>query len=119
VKATRYIVLTLGLALGAATALAEDTVGVVKRAKGDVMIERAGQTIKAEKGTPLQHGDHLTTGKGAYAYVDMHAAAPLAIGPDTTVAVDRFAGSNTHLTRRSAPRLLQSLASYLALNRQR
>ena len=111
--------MTLGLALAASMAVAQDTIGQVKRAKGDVVVERAGQTLKAEKGTPLQRGDRVITGKSAYAYVEMRGAAPLAIGPETTVSVDRFRGDDKRIAHRSAPRLLQSLASYLALNRQR
>jgi hypothetical protein len=109
----------LMLALAAAAVAAQDVVGVVKRSKGDVAIERGGLRIAATKGTELHRGDRLVTSKDAYAYVDMHGAAPLAIGPETMVSVDRFSGDDKHVARRSAPRLLQSLASYLALNRQR
>ena len=119
VTRTLYMLMFLGIAFAAGNALAQDTIGVVKRASGEVLIERAGATMKAGKGTPLQHGDRLTTGKDAYAYVDMHGAAPLAIGPETTVSLDRFSGDDKRVVHRSGPRLLQSLASFLALNRQR
>jgi hypothetical protein len=119
VKSTLYIGLALGLALATANVAAEDTIGLVKRSNGEVIVERGGVTIKAEKGTRLQHGDRLTTGKGAYAYVEMRGATPLAIGPETTVAVDRYVTDDKRVAHRSAPRLLQSLASYFTLNRQR
>jgi hypothetical protein len=51
--------------------------------------------------------------------VEMRGAAPVAIGPETDVALDRFAADEKRVVSRSAPRLLQSLASYFALNRQR
>jgi hypothetical protein len=98
---------------------APENVGLVKRANGDVFVQRAGERMKADRGTPLFHGDRLVTGKNAYAYVEIRGAAPLAIGPDTEVAVDRFSGDEKQGARRSSPGLLESLASYLALNRQR
>jgi len=107
------------LALATTSVAAQDVIGVVKRAKGDVAIERAGARVPAAKGTELRRGDHLITSKDGYAYVDMRGAAPLAVGPEAYVTLDRFAGDENRTANRSAPRLLQSLASYFALNRQR
>ena len=89
---------TLGLALAALLAVAttcaaaQDVIGLVKRSKGDVTIERHGVRVPAVKGTEIYRGDHLITSRDAYAYVEMRGAAPLAVGPETDVALDRFAG---------------------------
>ena len=107
------------LVLTATSVAAQDVIGVVKRTKGDVAIERQTVRVRAGKGTELYRGDHLITSKDGYAYVEMRGAAPLAIGPETDVTLDRFASDERRVMSRSAPRLLQSLASYLALNRQR
>jgi hypothetical protein len=119
VKATLGVIMALMLACATAALAAQDSIGAVKRAKGDVVVERTGERIKAEKGTPLYHGDRLITGKGAYAYVEIPGTAPLAVGPETEVPLDRFATGGNLMSRLSAPRLVQGLASYLALNRQR
>ena len=107
------------LACANAALAAQESLGAVKRAKGDVVVQRAGERIKAEKGTTLYHGDRLITGKGAYAYVEIPGAAPLAVGPETDVSLDRFSGDGKQIARHSAPLLVQGLASYLAVNRQR
>jgi hypothetical protein len=107
------------LVLTAMSVAAEDAIGLVKRTKGDVMLERQGVRARAAKGTEVYRGDHLITSKDGYAYVEMRGAAPVAIGPETDVALDRFAADEKRAVSRSAPRLLQSLASYFALNRQR
>ena len=107
------------LMLAATAVAAQDVIGLVKRTKGDVTIDRQGVRVRAGKGTELYRGDHLITSKDGYAYVEMRGASPLAIGPETDVLLDRFASDEKRTVSRSAPRLLQSLASYLALNRQR
>jgi hypothetical protein len=107
------------LAVLAASAYAQQAIGVVKRSKGEVRVQRAGAQLTVAKGTALQRGDRLLTGRDGYAYIDIHGAAPIAVGPETNVALDRFAPDDKRVSQRTAPRLLQSLASYLALNRHR
>jgi hypothetical protein len=116
---TLKVALAALLVLTATCVAAQDVIGVVKRSKGDVAIERAGVRMQAAKGVELYRGDHLITSKDGYAYVEMRGATPVAVGPETDVALDRFAGNPNRVANRSAPRLLQSLASYFALNRQR
>jgi hypothetical protein len=107
------------LALLAASAHAQQSIGVVKRSKGEVLVQRAGAQLPVAKGTELQRGDRLLTGRDGYAYIDIHGAAPIAIGPETSVGLDRFVPDEKRVTSRSAPRLLQGLASFLALSRHR
>jgi hypothetical protein len=107
------------LSLLAAAAHAEQSIGVVKRSKGEVLIERAGAQLPVAKGTALQRGDRLLTGRDGYAYIDIHGAAPISIGPETNVGLDRFLPDEKRVTSRSAPRLLQGLASFFTLNRHR
>jgi hypothetical protein len=117
------MIVALVLACASTAVAAQDTIGFVKRANGEVFVQRGGERIKAEKGTPLYRGDRVLTGRSAYAYLEVQGAAPLAIGPETDVSVDRFSGDNKQdnkqVSRHSAPRLVQGLASYFALNRQR
>jgi hypothetical protein len=119
VKATLCLLIAFVLACAADPLAAQDAIGSLKRVKGDVVVQRADQRIKAENGTTLYHGDRLITGKNAYAYVEIAGTAPLAVGSETEVSLDRFASGGKPVARLSAPRLVQGLASFLALNRQR
>ena len=103
----------------AGTARAEDPIGVVKRAKGEVRIERAGVHIPAARGTLIQPGDRVITGPNGSASIALRRAAPVSVGPSVDMALDRFAAEERPLVKREAPAILQGLASYLAVNRQR
>ena len=109
----------LALAIVATSTLAQEAIGILKRSRGDVAVERAGVRVSAMKGMELRRGDRLVTAKGGYAYVELRGTAPLAVGPETQILLDRYAVDEKRLADRSAPRLLQSLASYFALNRHR
>lgn len=118
-KATVFMIMALVFACATAPVAAEDAIGSVQRAEGDVLVQRGGERIKAEKGTILYQGDRLITGKSAYAYVEISGAAPLTVGPETDVSLDRFASGGKNMARLSTPGLMEGLASYLAVNRQR
>jgi hypothetical protein len=117
-KPTLIVTLATALAFFASSALA-DPVGVVKRANGHVTIERSGAQVRALPGTELQRGDRVITGEDGYASVTMRRTAPLTIGPGNDVAVDRYAADAAPVVKRPAPAILQGLASFLAVNRQR
>jgi hypothetical protein len=108
-----------GLGLLAASAYAQQSIGLVKRSKGEVLVERAGAQLRVAKGSELHRGDRLLTGRDGYAYIDIHGAAPIAVGPEMNVALDRFVRDERRVTTRSTPRLLQGLASFFTLNRHR
>ena len=113
------IAFTAALALTATCALAQEPIGVVKRSQGHVVIERAGVPIAPKHGTEVHRGDRLVTGADGYASINMRRAAAISVGPHTEVALDRFAAEDKPVATRTAPRILQSLASFLAVNRQR
>lgn len=107
------------LALTATCALAQEPIGVVKRSQGHVVIERAGVPIAPQHGTEVHRGDRLVTGADGSATISMRRAASISVGPHTAVALDRFAAEDKPIAERPAPRILQSLASFFAVNRQR
>jgi hypothetical protein len=96
-----------GLAVGLALALlaplaagADDDVGRVKVARGGVSIRRAGASLPAAVGMTLQEGDVIVTGGDGSAGVTFHDDSLLSVGPDTVLAIDRFAfDSTTHAGR--------------------
>jgi hypothetical protein len=87
-------------ALAIAGAAAADDAGRVKVLKGAVTIERAGQSLPATVGMRLQEGDVIKTGRDGSAGVTFNDDSLLSIGPDSALAIDRFAfDSTTHAGR--------------------
>jgi len=81
---------------GAIPAAAQaDDVGMIKVARGDVQIERAGQKIPGAVGTRVRQGDVLVTGAGASAGVSFLDNSMLSTGPNSRLAIDRFAFDKT------------------------
>jgi hypothetical protein len=79
---------------------AADEVGRVKVVKGTVGIDRAGSRLPATVGMALQEGDVVVTGRDGSAGVTFHDDSLLSVGPDTALAIDRFAfDSTTHVGR--------------------
>ena len=118
--AKRNVALASILAVvGTAAAWAEEPIGVIKRARGDVRIERAGEHIAAASGTVIQRGDRVITGPAASASVTMRRTAPISLGPGNDVVLDRFAADEPPVVKAPAPPILQGLASFFAVNRKR
>ena len=93
-------VLVAVAALAIAVAAAADDAGRVKVLKGAVTIERAGQSLPATVGMRLQEGDVIKTGRDGAAGVTFNDDSLLSIGPDSALAIDRFAfDSTTHAGR--------------------
>ena len=72
-----------------------DDVAIVKVARGDVQLERAGQKAPATVGTRVRQGDVLVTGAGGSAGIAFVDNSLLSIGPNTRLVIDRFAFDRT------------------------
>ena len=118
-NAKRTLVCASLLALLPASAFAEEVIGVIKRAKGPVMVERAGVKAEVANGAEILRGDRVITGSDGYVSINMRRAAPVTIGPENDLTLDRFAADERPLVKRPAPPILQGLASFFAVNRQR
>jgi hypothetical protein len=81
--------------LVAAGVAAADEVGRVKVTRGSASIERAGRSMPATVGMPLQVGDVVVTGRDGSAGVTFSDDSLLSVGPDSVVAIDRFAFDTT------------------------
>ena len=93
------MVAAVALLVTAAVAAADD-VGRVKVVKGGVSIERAGRSLPATVGMKIQEGDVIVTGRDGAAGVTFNDDSLLSVGPDSVLAVDRFAfDTTTHAGR--------------------
>jgi hypothetical protein len=107
------IALAAVLALGAATATADDAIGVVKRAKGPVVIERGTQQLTAAPGVEVQRGDRVVTGPNGYASINLRGTAPVSVGPEADVGLDRFVADERPMVQRFMQPIIQGVASLM------
>ncbi len=84
----------LSVFVGAAWA---NDVGQVKVTKGVVHVERDGARIPAVVGMPIRQADRLVTGADGTVGVTFADNSLLSVGPNSTLAVDRFSfNASTH-----------------------
>jgi len=96
VLATRWLA-TLTLALFASVALAAGEAGQVKTVKGSAHVERDGKQIPATAGMTILESDTLVTGDDGSMGVTMTDNCLLSVGPNSTLAIDKYAfNSTTH-----------------------
>ena len=96
VLATRWLA-TLTLALFATMALAAGEAGQVKTVKGSAHVERDGKQIPATAGMTILESDTLVTGDDGSLGVTMTDNCLLSVGPNSTLAIDKYAfNSTTH-----------------------
>jgi hypothetical protein len=87
----RPVMLVLALLLLVpGSALAQD-VGRLKVVRGAVHVERAGGRLPAAVGMPLRQGDVIVTGRDGAAGITLNDDSLLSTGPDSALALDRFA----------------------------
>jgi hypothetical protein len=65
-------------------------IGQIKRAKGEVLLERKGQTMPALVGMRLETADVLKTGADGSVGITMADNSLLSAGPNSILSLDRF-----------------------------
>jgi hypothetical protein len=89
-------IIAVGL-LGFATASFASDVGQIKVMAGTVHIERDGKRLPAQVGMAVRQSDSLITGFDGTAGVTFTDNSLLSVGPNSTLAIDRYAfDSTTH-----------------------
>ena len=84
-----------------------------------VRIERAGQRLAASVGMKLLEGDVIVTGRDGSAGVTFNDDSLLSVGPDSALAIDRFAfDSTTHVGRFDTSLRKGTLAGGVGQDRQ-
>ena len=78
------------IALGAAVSAHAADIGQVKVSRGDVTIERSGQSLPGTVGTRLQTADTIKTGNDGSVGITMSDDSLLSAGPNTVLSLDRY-----------------------------
>jgi hypothetical protein len=107
-----YALLLAALCIGQAFAAA--FVGQVVKARGDVRIEREGQSLAAATGTALQLGDLIKTGAGARLRLRFTDGSILALGENTQISIDIYAVDATNKSRTVVLTLLEGIVNTAA-----
>lgn len=90
----RTLIIAVAL-LGARAANADESVGMVKTFKAPAYVVRSGQELPAQVGMPVYAADRLKTGKEGALGVTLKDDTLLSSGPNSTLAVERFAFNST------------------------
>ena len=81
------VVLVLGLLAGTC-GIAADYGGVVKTARGDVLVERGGERLALRAGDLVAEGDRVLTGVDGYVGITLADETLLTLGPGALLVVD-------------------------------
>jgi hypothetical protein len=85
------------MAVGFVTAASAADVGQIKTASGSVQLERGGQRLPVQVGTPVQQGDKVLTGADGAAGITFTDNSLLSVGPNSVLGIDRYVfDSTTH-----------------------
>ena len=94
------LLLALAFSLIAASDAGASDIARIKVVRGTVHVERARQVVAAAVGTALREGDVVVTGRDGAVGIAFADDSLLSAGPDSVLAIDRFAfDSTTHAGR--------------------
>jgi hypothetical protein len=83
-------ILAVGLMGMWGVAMAADEIGQVKVAKGQVTVDRAGQSLPGQVGMRLEAADVLKTGTDGSVGITMRDNSLLSAGPNSILSLARF-----------------------------
>ena len=85
----------LAAALVVVSGAAAAEIGRIKVVKGQVSVQRGAETLVARPGMTLEAGDEVRTAGDASVGITMSDNSLLSAGPNSTLALDRFAFDTT------------------------
>ena len=91
----RRVAFSFVLALAATGVAHAVDVGQIKVSKGDVAIERSGQSLPGAVGLRLQTADVIKTGSDGSVGITMSDNSLLSAGPNSVLSLDRYAFDTT------------------------
>ncbi|MBT0662889.1 FecR domain-containing protein [Geobacter pelophilus] len=89
-------------------------VGIVKSLHGDVVVLRDNSSVKADGNMKLRQGDHIKTGVNGKAGLIFEDDTVIAIGPNSSIVIDRFLFQPNEKKLSFIARIIQGTASYLS-----
>lgn len=95
IRTHRAVVWTLLALLFNLPAQAQEPAGMIKNSRGQVSLERAGQSLAASVGTPVLVADRLRTGGDGAVGVTLRDNTLLSAGPNSLISIDKFAFDTT------------------------
>ncbi|MGB7630147.1 MAG: FecR domain-containing protein [Candidatus Deferrimicrobium sp.] len=98
----------------AGTAVAEDTIGVVRTASGDATVTRGEKTLPAARGLTLLVGDTLGTGRDGSLGVILRDDSSLSIGPGSRLVLRSFLFSPSEGKFDLVARITRGTMAYLS-----
>ena len=84
-----------GILLGFAVAASATDVGQIKVVSGSVHVEREGQRLAAQPGTPVRQSDVIVTGADSSVGITFSDNSLLSAGPGSVLAIERYAFNPT------------------------
>ncbi len=92
VTPSRFLGLAVALAISFAgpAARADDSIGQVKTAKGDVKVVRQGASLPLAVGDHVFQSDTISTAKGASVGITFVDNSMMSLGPSSQLALDQF-----------------------------
>jgi len=89
---SRFLGMAVALAISATSfsAYAEDSIGQVKTAKGDVKVMRHGAALPLAVGDHVFQSDTISTAKGASVGITFMDNSMMSLGPSSQLALDQF-----------------------------
>ena len=88
-RVARSSLLLVALALALPASAAE--IGQIKTSKGQVAVQREGQSLSGTVGTRVQTTDTIRTGADGSVGITMDDDSLLSIGPNSVLSLDRYA----------------------------
>ncbi|MGO9377124.1 MAG: FecR domain-containing protein [Dissulfurispiraceae bacterium] len=68
----------------------DESAGSLRKTKGDVLIERSGNIIKAEDGTPIYPNDTVKTGADSSVGIIFKDNSRIGLGPNSRLDIKKF-----------------------------
>ncbi len=96
------------------TAVAGESIGVVRTASGDAIVTRGGKTVPASPGLKLMVGDTLGTGRDGSLGVILRDDSSLSIGPGSRLVLRSFLFSPPEGKFDLVARITQGTMAYLS-----
>ena len=109
----RNLILAFGLLWCFSAQADEPPIGHVKNVAGDASVSTAGQTVKAETGTPVLLGSVLRTGQNGSMGVTFKDETVMSFGPDTGLSVDENLYAPAQANRKRGSTLSKGSLNYI------